>query len=89
MSPTYQRHPDLRLTAVDGEGVVLHLGSRRYFSVNETGVTILEALREPRTLADLVAAVTREYEVADAEAERTARDFLDRCLEVALVTEAR
>lgn len=89
MSTSYRRHPDLRLTAVDGEGVVLHLGSRRYFSVNETGVTILEQLREPRTLAELVTAVTSEYEVGEAEAERTAREFLDRCLEVALVTEAR
>ena len=32
----YQRHPDLRLTALEGEGVVLHLKERRYFTVNET-----------------------------------------------------
>lgn len=89
MSVTYARHPDLRLTAVDGEGVVLHLGSRKYFSVNETGVTVLEQLRTPRTMADLVGAVTAEYEVSAAEAERTVQEFLDRCIEAALVTEAR
>ena len=49
MTTVYSRHPDLRVTAVDGEGVVLHLGSRQYFSVNETGVTILHALKQPRS----------------------------------------
>lgn len=85
MTTVYSRHPDLRLTAVDDEGVVLHLGSRRYFSVNETGVTILEALTEPRTLAELVARVTDEYEVTPGAAEQTVRDFLDRCLEAQLL----
>jgi hypothetical protein len=89
MSTAYIRHPDLRLTAVDGEGVVLHLGSRQYFSVNETGVTVLEQLRTRRTVADLVQAVTTEYEVTAEEAERTVRAFLERCLEAKLVTEAR
>ena len=88
MTTTYLRHPDLRLTAVDGEGVVLHLGSRQYFSVNTTGVTILEQLRSPATLSELVSAVTAEYDVGDEEATRTVRAFLDRCLEASLVTEA-
>ena len=88
MTPSYIRHPDLRLTAVDGEGVVLHLGSRQYFSVNATGVTILEQLRAPSTLVEIVSAVTAEYDVGDDEATRTVRDFLDRCLEASLVTEA-
>lgn len=89
MTPSYIRHPDLRLTAVDGEGVVLHLGSRQYFSVNATGVTILEQLRTARTLTELVAAVTSEYDVDEDEATRTVRAFLDRCIDSALVTEGR
>ena len=89
MSAHFVRHPDLRLTAVDGEGVVLHLGSRQYFSVNETGVTVLEQLRSARTMAELVGAVTDEYDVTTEEAERTVRAFLERCLEASLVTEAR
>ena len=89
MTPSYIRHPDLRLTAVDGEGVVLHLGSRQYFSVNATGVTILEQLRTARTLSELVATVTSEYDVDEDEATRTVRAFLDRCVDAALVTEAR
>lgn len=85
MTTWFARHPDLRLTAVDGEGVVLHLGSRRYFSVNETGVTILEALLVPRTLDDLIASVTAEYEVTADAAEQSVREFLDRCREAQLI----
>ena len=85
MTTVYLRHPDLRLTAVDNEGVVLHLGSLSYFSVNETGLTILAALEQPRTLDELVTAVTAEYEVSDAEALETTREFLARCTEAKLL----
>ena len=37
----YRRHPELRLTALEGEGVALHLGTRRYYSVSESGVDLL------------------------------------------------
>ena len=90
MTTTYSRHPDLRLTAVDDEAVVLHLGTRRYFSVNETGVTILNALVAPRTFDELIAAVTDEYEVTAGDAAASVRDFLDRCREADLIgTEER
>ena len=90
MTAWYSRHPDLRLTAIDGEGVVLHLGSRRYFSVNETGVTILEALVAPRTLDDLIASVTTEYDVTAVAAEQSVREFVERCREAQLIrTEER
>lgn len=88
MSETrYQRHPDLRLTALEGEGVVLHLKERRYFTVNETGLVLLEALKQPRSLADLVGALLAEYEVTEEMAAATTRAFLTQCLDSAVVLE--
>jgi hypothetical protein len=88
MSETrYLRHPDLRLTALEGEGVVLHLRSRRYFSVNETGLVVLEALKQPRTFDELVAAILAEYDVTPEAAAATTREFLDHCLVTAVVEE--
>lgn len=87
MTTRYARHPDMRLTAVAGEGVVLHLGERRYFTVTETGLTILEAVSVPRSLDEVVAAVMAEYDVEAGEAERTTREFLARCVEANLVRE--
>jgi hypothetical protein len=85
MTTVYSRHADLRLTAVDDEGVVLHLGSLRYFTVNETGLTILQKLTEPSTIAELVKAVTDEYDVTDDIAEQTTREFVNRCVEAKLL----
>lgn len=85
MTTTYCRHADLRLTAVEDEGVVLHLGSLRYFTVNETGRTILQALEQPRTMTELVRAVTDEYDVSDEVAEETTRAFLTRCMDAGLL----
>ena len=81
----YRRHADLRLTALAGEGVVLHLGERRYFTVNETGLTILNALESPRNFDELVSSVLAEFEVEPDVASETTRAFLDRCIASNLV----
>ena len=87
MPVQFRRHPDLRLSELQGEGVVLHLGARRYFTVNETGLSLLGALQEPRSFEDLVSSLEREYEVSPADAATTTRAFLDRCLEANLLIE--
>jgi hypothetical protein len=87
--PSYRRHPDLRLTSLEGEGVVLHLLERRYFSVSETGLVLLEALKEPRTFGELVEGLLSEYHVDRDEASQTTRAFLDQCLASAVVLETK
>jgi hypothetical protein len=81
MTQRYTRHPDIRLTALAGEGVVLHLGARKYFTVNETGLTILNTLAQPRTFDELVAAVCNEFDVEEAVAIATTRDFVEHCIQ--------
>ena len=85
MTARYQRHPNVRLTALEGEGVVLHLDDRRYFTVNATGLTLLEQLVEPRTMDELVAALLREYEVEPPQAHETAEAFLRQCVDRGVV----
>lgn len=80
MTERYTRHPDLRLTELAGEGVVLHLGSRRYFTVNDTGLTILNRLEQPSTFDELVAAVCAEFEVEEAVARETTQAFVEHCI---------
>lgn len=86
---SYRRHPDLRLTSLEGEGVVLHLLERRYFSVSETGLALLEALKESRTFGELVEGLLSEYDVDRETAAETTRAFLDQCLASAVVVETK
>lgn len=71
------RHADLRLTALDGEGVALHLGTRRYYSVSESGLDLLDALTEPKTLEELVSVLTAKYAVTVAQATDSVREFVE------------
>lgn len=88
MSRRYVRHPDLRLTALEGEGVALHLGTRRYFTVSETGLAILEALKTPRTLEELTALIEAAYDVTHDHATASVSAFVTRCVDSALIHDA-
>jgi len=79
MSQRFKRHPELRLAEVEGDGVVLHLGTRRYFSVSESGLLILQALESPQSVDDLVRRLMEHYEVTAAQAEASVHEFLDTC----------
>lgn len=79
MNAFYHRHPELRLTAVEDEGIALHLDTRRYFSVNETGLMILEALQFPRSAGDLTGMLLQRYDAAPAHARASVEQFLTRC----------
>jgi len=82
----YILHPELRLTALEDEGVVLHLGMKRYFTVNDTGLLILEALkRAPLGEDALVAALLDQYEVTEQVARETVAAFLEQCVAAAVV----
>ncbi len=89
MTVRYLRHPELRLTALEGEGVVLHLGSREYFTVSETGLVILESLAEECTLDALVESLMARYEVSREEADASVREFLGKCLAEKLLLQSQ
>jgi hypothetical protein len=87
MTDRYKRHPELRLADVEGDGVVLHLGTRRYFSVSESGLALLQALEAPRTVPELVEVLLERYEVTPEQAEASVRQFLDTCRTAELLVE--
>jgi hypothetical protein len=85
VSRIYRRHHDVRLTALDGEGVVLHLGTRRYFTVNATALTLLNALASPRTVGDMIGELMANYAVSEERAAAGVHGFLERCAKADLV----
>lgn len=72
---------------VPGGGVVLHTGTKRYYSLNETGARIwalLESAGDPDGTADMVAA---EYEIPTKEAKQAVSDLVDGFVKAGLLRE--
>ena len=88
MTARYRRHASVRITALEDEGVALHLDTHRYFTLNASGLLLLEALAEPRTLDELGAALVARFDVATPEAVSTAQAFIDQCLQRGVVEAA-
>jgi len=89
MNTRYRQRTELRIAELKDEGIVLHLGSRRYFTVSETGLRILELLREPRTLAELTRRLVDRYDVTEEHAEQSVRQFIAACRDANLLVAVR
>ena len=73
----YAAASDAVFAAVPGGAVVLHTGTKRYFSLNETGARIwalLEAHGDPASAADSIAA---EYAISRADADQAVAALVD------------
>lgn len=67
----YVASPDQVSTTVGGQAVILGMRDGVYFGLNAVGAHVWAMLTEPRTAAELAAAVAREFAV---EPERCASD---------------
>jgi len=76
----YFLSPDAVYTDLDADsGVALHLGAKRYYTLNGTGVYLwkqLEAHPTGRTQTELLHALIADYEVTPEDAAPTLADFL-------------
>jgi len=60
----FQIDPDIIYTPLnDREGVLLHLKTQRYYSLNETGSLIWQYLQENKSLAEISQTLRENYEV--------------------------
>jgi hypothetical protein len=67
----YALSPDAACAVVDDGAVILHMRTKRYFSLNETGVAIWSMLEAGQPVSEIVASLTATYEI-DAEAAAAA-----------------
>ena len=82
----YIPNPDVVSTELeDSESVLLNLKTRVYFSINETGSTIWNALVDGQSVVEIAATVTSEYEISEVEALIHVEAFLSGLAENGLV----
>ena len=65
----YLPDADVSCTRLDAsEGVLLHLGTQQYYSLNETGLLIWERVHEGQTIGDIAEALHDAYDLSREEA---------------------
>lgn len=73
----YRIVPDALSASLSDGAVLLHLYTKRYFSLNETGSRIWSLLEQQATDDEIVDALVQEYDVERPEAMRAVSQLLD------------
>ena len=75
-------HPDVVDTELDGnETVLLHLGTKQYFSLNATGGVVWRGLRDGLGLEAIATELQRRYDVSAERAGRSVAALVDALVE--------
>ncbi|MBL8208083.1 MAG: PqqD family protein [Blastocatellia bacterium] len=60
------------------EGVLLDLNTHQYFKLNETGTLVWRTLETGCSLAEVVAALTHEYQVTEEDAATSIQTLCEK-----------
>ena len=74
----YLRKQDLVFNDIDGEVVLLNVKTGKYFGMDAIGSRIWQLIDEPKTLAELVQTLTKEYDVSESQCSKDTEVFLNR-----------
>lgn len=85
----YTVSPDAACAAVDDGAVLLHMRSRRYYSLNPTGAVIWGLLERGLPMSGMVADLVATYDVDADTAEQAILALMDELAEVELVAVER
>lgn len=80
--------PHAACATVDGGAVLLHMETKRYYSLNETGALIWRLLQRRLEPAEIIAQLVATYQVGLADAERALGRLVAELRAESLVTDA-
>jgi hypothetical protein len=73
----YTVSPDAACAMVDDGAVLLHMRTKRYYSLNETGATIWRLLSEDVPAGEIAARLAELYDVERGAADEAVARLLD------------
>jgi hypothetical protein len=88
LSARVRIRPNVVFRVLGEEAIVLGLDRGEYFGLDQVGTRIWQLL-ESHDLADVAAVLTREFEVARAQAESDVVAFVDRLIDRGLLEQDR
>lgn len=70
-------HPDVICTELpDGEAVLLHVGTKRYFTLNQTGARIWNLIQQGETLGAIARGLESDYDVSQELARESVLELV-------------
>lgn len=83
----YEPFPDVLCTHLDdGESVLLHLITRQYYTLNETGSHMWRCLEAGKTLAEIIDEFSLEYEIDEDRSQEVVFAYVDELETQGLIT---
>jgi hypothetical protein len=82
----YVVSPDAACAVVDDGAVLLHMRTKRYYSLNETGATIWRLVSEDVPAGEIAARLAELYDVDRGAADEAVTRLLDDLAAEALVS---
>lgn len=82
----YRRAERVAARVIEGSAFIVSVDQQRMVELNEVGTFVWEALAPVATVDELVAAVTRAFDVDPSEARRDVESFLAELLDRGMVS---
>jgi coenzyme PQQ synthesis protein D (PqqD) len=60
-----------------GEGILVDLNTKKYYQLNETAMVVWKGLEKGKTMNEIVADITSQYEVAPEKATSSVQRIVD------------
>lgn len=90
MTPSLPRRvipsPDVLFRELEGEAVMLDMGSERYYGLDEVGARIWQLLERNHDVETVVTQMLAEYEVSEEQLRSDLAHLIDDLAEAGLVT---
>ncbi|MDR4497683.1 MAG: PqqD family protein [Candidatus Scalindua sp.] len=79
--------PEVIITTLeeDKEAVLLHLGTKAYFTLNETGLRIWQLMNSDITLREISERLQNEFDVSPEKAKKSVLNLIDELVKEKLV----
>jgi hypothetical protein len=79
------RQEEVASKVIDGEAIIINLANGVYYSMDRVGAFVWDLLQAGHTLEEVIAAVTRHYDVSREQAESNVRDLVQELVQENLV----
>jgi hypothetical protein len=87
-SDAFVQSPDLMISDLDGDTVMMSLERSAYFGLDSIGSRIWQLLAQPITIQALCNQLAAEYEVDEATCQRDVVKFVQQLLDEGLIRKA-